>query len=259
MGRGVEGPSGRVRMLGRMLRRWMSGPELALAFLLSGLLNAMQISSSLYLFYVYDRVLPTGDRAGLAVSTGLLVASFAVFALLDFLRARLLGRAGVSFVQDLERGPLFGLRPADVDRVRRFSAQGAPAALFDLTWLPVSLVGLSLVHPLLSLYALLGAVLISGIAIGSDVLIRANARELSDGKIAVASAAKAMRLVLQLGGIGFGAWLVAENRMSAGGLIAASVMMARAFAVLDGALVHWRSYLAIARTFAAGPYAAIRS
>ncbi|AHB50005.1 hypothetical protein W911_05905 [Hyphomicrobium nitrativorans NL23] len=234
----------------QVLRRWMSGPQFFSALLLSAALNAMQLSSSLYLFHIYERVLPTGDRSDLVLSTGLLAGLFGIFALLDFLRARLLGRAGASFVRDLDRRSfeVAKLRPRDVDRARRFLARGGPAALFDALWLPVSFAGLSFIHPLLALYAFLGAALIAGIAVGSDVACRSKMCESADCKLAVAALAKAIRLMLQFGGIGFGALLVIEHAVSAGGLIAASVMMGRAFAVLDGALLHWRNFVAMART-----------
>ena len=237
----------------RMLRRWMSGPEFVLAVLLSALINAVVLSSSLYLFHLYESVLPRGAGSELMLSTGLVVGLFGIFAVLDFLRARVLGRAGAAFVRDLERGACCSdaVKPRDVDGARRFSAGGGLAALFDALWLPVSFAGLSLVHPLLALYALLCGMLTAAIAVGSDVAHRSKVFGSSDRLLAVAAVAKAIRLMLPFGGIGFGAWLVIENAMSAGGLIASSVMMGRALAVLDGALLHWRSLVAMARTLGA--------
>ena len=88
MERAAAGQAGTVWPVVAMLRRLMSGPQYFAALLLSALLNAMQLSASLYLFHIYERVLPTGNRAELALCTGLLVGMFAVFAVLDFLRAR---------------------------------------------------------------------------------------------------------------------------------------------------------------------------
>lgn len=250
MGWIVEGRTVRVRAAVRTLHRWMSGPQFFCAFLLSGLLNAILLSSSLYLFHIYERVLPAGNRVGLVLSTAMLAGLIGAFALLDFLRARLLGRAGACFVGDLEtrcrRGGDGGR--GDVERVRRFLACGGPAALFDLSWLPMSLLGLWLVHPLLGLYAFVSAILISGIAIGGDVAFQTKGFEISDGKLAVVAVSKAIRLMLQFGGIGLGALLVIERAISAGGLIAATLIMGRAFAGLDGALAHWRSSVAAARS-----------
>ena len=252
MGRGRERRTSSVRAAVRVLRRSMSGPQFFVAWLLSGVINAVQLSSSLYLFHIYERVLPTGNRAALMLSTLMLAVLLGAFALLDFLRARLLARSGASLVRDLERRCLRGLGNvgrADVERMRRFWACGGPAALLDASWLPISLAGLWLVHPLLGLYALVGAMLIGGIAIGSDVAFPSTASEISDSKLACVAAAKAIRLMLQFGGVGLGALLVIETAISAGGLIAATAMMGRAFAVLDGALPHRRSSLAAARSF----------
>jgi PrtD family type I secretion system ABC transporter len=55
-----------------------------------------------------------------------------------------------------------------------------------------------------------------------------------------ASSSKTLRLVLQSAILGFGAYLVIGNELSAGALIAASIIFARALAPLDQTIAQWR-------------------
>jgi ATP-binding cassette subfamily C protein PrsD len=55
---------------------------------------------------------------------------------------------------------------------------------------------------------------------------------------------KGLRLILQSAGFGLGALLVMEGLLSAGALVASSLILSRAFACLDGALAHWSGFVA---------------
>lgn len=63
----------------------------------------------------------------------------------------------------------------------------------------------------------------------------------ADRQNILATLAKTMRLILQSAILGFGAYLVIENQVSAGALIAASIIFARALAPLDQSIAHWRT------------------
>jgi ABC-type protease/lipase transport system fused ATPase/permease subunit len=69
----------------------------------------------------------------------------------------------------------------------------------------------------------------------------------ADRELKFAALGKGLRLMLQSGGLALGALLVVEGAMSAGGLVASSVIMGRMFVSLDTALAHWRSFV-VART-----------
>ncbi len=58
------------------------------------------------------------------------------------------------------------------------------------------------------------------------------------------SIARGIRLLLQSIILGLGAYLVIKQELSAGGMIAASIMMGRALAPIDAAIANWRSFLA---------------
>lgn len=55
---------------------------------------------------------------------------------------------------------------------------------------------------------------------------------------------KVLRLALQSGILGIGAWLVLRQEATAGIIIAGSILTARALAPVELALLHWRSFLA---------------
>lgn len=57
----------------------------------------------------------------------------------------------------------------------------------------------------------------------------------------IAAASRFVRMMLQVGALGLGAWLVLEGAMTAGAMIAASILMTRALAPLDAAIASWRS------------------
>lgn len=58
---------------------------------------------------------------------------------------------------------------------------------------------------------------------------------------AISSASKFFRQLLQVLMLGTGAWLVLQNELSPGGMIASSILIARALAPVDQAINSWRS------------------
>ncbi|NJM34160.1 MAG: type I secretion system permease/ATPase [Rhodomicrobium sp.] len=55
--------------------------------------------------------------------------------------------------------------------------------------------------------------------------------------------AKFVRPLLQIGLLGFGAYLVIEQEISAGVMIASSIVMGRALAPVEASITHWRSFI----------------
>ena len=57
------------------------------------------------------------------------------------------------------------------------------------------------------------------------------------------TASKSLRLVLQSTVLGIGAWLVIEQQITAGAIIAASILTARALAPVEGVIAHWKGLI----------------
>ncbi len=55
--------------------------------------------------------------------------------------------------------------------------------------------------------------------------------------------AKSVRMVLQIAILGVGAWLVLDHAMSAGVMVAASIIMGRALAPVEASIAHWRGFV----------------
>ncbi len=66
----------------------------------------------------------------------------------------------------------------------------------------------------------------------------------SDIATGYGSVTKVLRLMLQSAVLGLGAYLVLRNELTAGGMIAASIMMGRALAPVELAIANWRSFVA---------------
>ncbi|WGM29912.1 type I secretion system permease/ATPase [Brevundimonas sp. NIBR11] len=145
------------------------------AALFSALVNLLYLTPTLYMMQVYDRVVPT---AGL--TTLVLVSAVAIFALgslaaLDWLRTRILVRAGIQLDRDLAgtilaRVTEAGGRSQGVQALRDFDAlRGAISgqgtlALFDAPWTPIYLACCFLLHPAIGVLTFVGGAILAVLA-----------------------------------------------------------------------------------------------
>ena len=65
----------------------------------------------------------------------------------------------------------------------------------------------------------------------------------SDAVSGMSVTSKVLRLLLQSGILGLGAYLVVYNQVSAGAIIAGSIIMSRALAPIETAIQHWRGFI----------------
>jgi ATP-binding cassette subfamily C protein len=274
--------------------------------LFSGVINLLALTGSFYMLQVYDRILPSRSVPTLIGLSLLMAGLYATHGLLDFIRVRIMSRVGVRIDRDLRekvfaavqllplrvRQGADGLQPVrDLDHIRGFLSGLGPTAFFDMPWVPVYLAVVFLLHPLLGLFSLAGAMLLICLTLLTDIrtsapmkaasksgsqriafgetarrnaeVIRAmglgprmqerweeiNGRFLAD-QLAAADAAggigsisKVLRLVLQSGILGLGAYLVIDGKVSPGTIIAASIIMSRALAPIETAIAHWRGFV----------------
>ena len=158
---------------------------------LTGLINVLMLTGSLFMLQVYDRVLPSRSVPTLLALGVMAVALFAFQGFLDMCRGRILVRIG-SFLNErlservydaLARVPLKtqgkadGIQPVrDLDQIQSFLSGLGPTALFDLPWMPLYLGICFIFHPWIGITALAGASVLVSLTLWTEVLTRAPAR-----------------------------------------------------------------------------------
>lgn len=301
--------SGSYRQALRDLR-----PALWTVAALSAAVNILMLTGPVYMLQVYDRVLTSGSVATLQGLFVVVVILYAFLGIYDFLRTRLLSRAGYR-LDTLMAGPAFAywLQPAeggggqaggpggsgkvqgqplrDIDTLRGFMSSPAMLGLFDLPWIPVYVGIVFLVHPWLGLLTLGGALVIALVAIlnqrvtdrgithamGMEVTERdfteqsrraaetvaalgmqervverwyeMRLRRLGAGQVSgdrgegFAAFSKTFRMFLQSATLSMAAYLTIKQEISAGMIIASSVIGGRALAPIDQIIGQWKSVL----------------
>ncbi|PZV40529.1 type I secretion system permease/ATPase [Mesorhizobium kowhaii] len=149
----------------------------------SFVINLLVLSTSVYMLQVYDRVLPGRSVETLIYLTLIATMALAAMGALEFFRSRLLVRLGVWIdrvlaPQVLGRGLENALRGfpyrtealRDLATVRGYLGGGGIMALFDAPWMPLYLIFIFLLHPLLGLLALGGAVILFALALANNAL-----------------------------------------------------------------------------------------
>ncbi|MFL4985837.1 MAG: type I secretion system permease/ATPase [Xanthobacteraceae bacterium] len=240
--------------------------------LLTGVINVLMLSGSLFMLQVYDRVLPSRSVPTLVALFALVAALYAFQGILDMTRGRLLVRIGAFLDEQLStrvydavvRLPLRvqsradGLQSVrDLDQLRSFLSGTGPAALCDLPWMPLYL-GLCFVfHVWIGITALAGAVILVALTLATEMLTRAPAKAAvmhGQSRMAIAEASrrnaevlKAMGMISRLSAI----WASANAKYMhhqqhgsdvAGGLAAASRVLRM---LLQSAVLAVGAYLTI--------------
>lgn len=137
----------------------------------SAFINLLFLAPTLYMLQVYDRVVPTQSDTTLLFLTVVVMFALGVMSFLDYLRSRLLLRAGIRLDQELS--PLImgaalktGAPPASRQAIREFDSLrqliSGPAfvAVCDLPWTPIYVLACFLVHPAIGAMALFGLLLL---------------------------------------------------------------------------------------------------
>lgn len=270
----------------------------------SAAVNILMLTGPLFMLQVYDRVLSSGSVATLQGLFMIVVIMYFFLWFYDFLRTRMLSRAGYNMDKKLG-AEAFGMwirsglgqikvagRPLnDLAVVRGFIGSPAILGFFDLPWMPFYLAIVFFVHPLLGFLALFGAAVVTvlallnqyltseplGIAMGMDANESAfvdqshrNAdaivplgmsgkllgywREMHNNGLATgqggadhgelfSTLSKAFRLLLQSSLLGLGAYLVLQQEISPGMIIAASIIAGRALAPVDQVIGQWKTVI----------------
>ncbi len=148
--------------------------------------NILMFVGPLYMLQVYDRVLASRNELTLVMISGIAIALLVTYGLLEFIRSKLLVRAGLQF-DDMLATPAFNrvirhqlANPnagahatlQDVDRVREFMTGQGILSFFDAPWVPLFLALCFAFHPWLGMVATTGAVIIFILAICNEFATR---------------------------------------------------------------------------------------
>ncbi|MBK1657589.1 type I secretion system permease/ATPase [Paracraurococcus ruber] len=149
--------------------------------LFSGVVNLLQLTTSIYMMQVFDRVLASRILDTLYYLSLIAVAATLVLALLEAVRGQVMQRlaawmeqrvAPESFVRAIE-STLRG-RPYRMEALRDLAVcrgyLGSPGALslYDVPWVPIYLGFIFLLHPVMGWIALGGAVTLFGLTLVSE-------------------------------------------------------------------------------------------
>lgn len=142
----------------------------------SALVNLLYLAPTLYMMQVYDRVVPTGGLPTLGLITLVAVFALAALAALDWLRTRLLLRAGLRLDKMLAatimarvvdtpgaKAPTQAMR--EFDNVRAAVSGQGMLAVFDAPWTPLYLACCFLLHPAIGVLTLVGGAILVALAV----------------------------------------------------------------------------------------------
>ncbi|CAB5089386.1 Type I secretion system ATPase [Olavius algarvensis associated proteobacterium Delta 3] len=147
--------------------------------------NVLMLTVPLYMLQIYGRVLVSRSVETLIYLSVVAIGALLVVAALDFTRSRIL--AHMSAWLENRLGPevlppaisqqlqsqSYGVQALrDVSQVRQFVASPTIFALFDAPWIPVYLFVIYLLHPVLFVIAVIGAVLLFSLAVTNELATR---------------------------------------------------------------------------------------
>jgi PrtD family type I secretion system ABC transporter len=148
----------------------------------SGVVNLLQLTTSIYMMQVFDRVLATRILDTLLYLSLIAGAAVFVLALLEAVRGQVMQRLGTwvehrvapeSFVRAIE-STLRG-RPYRMEALRDLAVcrgyLGSPGALslYDVPWVPIYIAVIFLLHPVMGWIALGGAFILFGLTLTSEL------------------------------------------------------------------------------------------
>jgi PrtD family type I secretion system ABC transporter len=165
-------------------------PYVLLACAASVALNLALLIPSIYMLQVFDRVLSSRSNETLTMLSLLAALALALGYFADSVRAASLGWAGrnldrflspLALENSLSQAAVNSRRCEpdvlrDIGQLRGFLSSGGILALFDAPWLPLYLLVIAMMHPLLGVAALLGAVVLVLLAALTEKLTRSYAQ-----------------------------------------------------------------------------------
>jgi PrtD family type I secretion system ABC transporter len=159
---------------------------LTFAALLSCFVNILQLTFPVYMFSIYGNIVISYSHFSLANITAAACMAILALCFFSYLRARLLAAAGrqmsrslcntvykvmiTSVVRDPQRAYRGGV--SDLGTLQSFCSSPGIYAVFDVMWAPFYLGLIYLFHPVLGLIATIGTLVMAGLSLLQERLIR---------------------------------------------------------------------------------------
>jgi PrtD family type I secretion system ABC transporter len=163
----------------------MSAYGMSAVGILSFFVNLLLLVSPLYMQQVYDRVLTTHHLDTLIYLSVFTVICLIFLALFDGGRTYVLTRIGrwwdetlrvevlhAAMYQSRVAGRLATSALSDLQAVRSFVGSANVLPFFDAPWMPAFLLLIALIHPVLGLIGLFGAIVLFILAVANDIATR---------------------------------------------------------------------------------------
>ncbi len=309
-----------------MQNKFSSGSELAAAlwslrrtFYFTGgfsfVINMLLLVPAIYMLQIYDRVLMSRNVSTLLMLTLLVLGLYVLMAGLEWVRSRLLVRAGsmldaqmnarvftAAFEANLRRtGTNAGQALNDLINVRQFVTGNGLFAFFDAPWFPIYLAVIFMIHPWLGWLSVAGATVLVALTLANEwatrgPLTQANTAAItasnyatnnlrnaevieamgmlsnlrrrwhekyrdvialqgvaSDRAGTIGAVTKFARISVQSLVLGLGALLAIDSQVThvtAGGMIAASILMGRALAPVEMLIGVWKQLISARSAYA---------
>jgi len=185
-------PSPIVAILGEM--KW----PIVLLFLVGFMVNVLQLTGSVYMMQVYDRVLASQSEATLLALTVISIFLILLYAILEGCRSFALIGLGrmidrrlssrvfeVLFVQgSLKGSDRVGVQPLrDLEQIRSFISTNGLTTSLDVPWIPVFILILYILHPLFAAFGAVAVLLVIGNAIVQALLSTKKLAEASNTNV----------------------------------------------------------------------------
>lgn len=210
-----------------------SGALILAVFLFSIFVNILQLTGSLYMLQVYDRVLGSRSEATLVALSVLVVFLFLMMGILDHVRGRVMSRVGAKFQDRLDRrvfeasmkrmsmapgDPAAQAAQRDLESIQRLWSSPVLLAVFDVPWTPLFIAAIFIFHAYLGYLAIVGGIVLVILTILNQSMTknpmnRANmatlqAERISDNLKAESEVVQALGMT----GTGFDRWQKARGR-----------------------------------------------
>ena len=181
--------------LGRGL--WTFRREVLWVGLFSLVANLLMLTPTLYMLQVFDRVMLSQSEVTLIAVTLVMILFTVVMAIAEWVRSRLLVRAGVRFDQALnarvfdasfsahlsQDGGSATRSFSDLTNLRQFLTGNGIFTFFDLPWMPIYLGVLFLMHPMLGWAGILFTLILTALALVSHLLTASLHERASDSEL----------------------------------------------------------------------------